>query len=81
MCVGGGEQDVHGSVMSILSVCMSVCTCVPEESVRSPGTAVIDVCESPCGCWESDPSPLEKQPVLFFFKAAEPSPQPLQLIS
>lgn len=34
--------------------------------------AVRDCCESPCGCRELNPDPLEQQPVLL---AAEPSPQ------
>jgi len=29
--------------------------------VRSPGAGVTDGCESPCGCWETNPSPLEEQ--------------------
>lgn len=36
----------------------------PEEGVRSCGTGVTDSCEPPCGCWESNSSPLQKQSVL-----------------
>lgn len=35
-----------------------------EYLVQSGGTGVTDGCELPCGCWESNPGPLEKQPVL-----------------
>jgi hypothetical protein len=27
---------------------------------------ITDGCEPPCGCWELNSGPLEKQPVLFF---------------
>lgn len=47
--------------------CMYVCipcTClVPEEfrkSVGSPESGVADDCEPPCGCWETNPGPLEE---------------------
>ena len=43
------------------------------EIVRSPGTGITDCCELPCGCWELNWGPLEKQPVLL---TAEPSFQP-----
>ena len=35
-----------------------------EEGVRPPGNGVTDSCELPCGCWESNPHPLEEQPLL-----------------
>ena len=46
----------------------------PEEGVRSPGTGVIDSCEPPCVCWESNLGPVEKQPVLFFMGLSLLSP-------
>ena len=36
----------------------------PEEGIESPGTGVIDGCELPYGCWESNPGSLEEQLVL-----------------
>ena len=39
-----------------------------------PWTWITDGCESPCGCWDLNPGPLEEQPVLL---TAEPSLQPL----
>ena len=36
----------------------------PEEAVRSSGTGVTDSCGLSCGCWESNPGPLEEQLVL-----------------
>lgn len=36
----------------------------PEEGPRSSGTGVRDGCGPPSGFWESNPGPLEKQPVL-----------------
>lgn len=33
--------------------------------ITPPGTTVTDVCELRCGCWESNPDPLEEQQVLF----------------
>lgn len=35
-----------------------------EESISSPGTRVTNGCDLPCGCWDSNPGSLEKQPVL-----------------
>jgi len=50
---------------------------VPTKSrkIRSSGTGVIDGFEIPCGCWESNPSPLEEQPMCL---TSEPPPQPCQ---
>jgi hypothetical protein len=45
----------------------------PEESIGSSGTGAIDVGESPCGCWELNPGPLEEQSVLL---SADSSLQP-----
>jgi hypothetical protein len=45
----------------------------PQEGVGSSGTEVTDGCESPCGCWELNPGPLEKQPVLNH-RAFSPAP-------
>jgi hypothetical protein len=36
----------------------------PEEGFRFPITGVTDVCELPCGCWESNLGLLGKWPVL-----------------
>jgi hypothetical protein len=33
----------------------ALCLWKPEESIRSPGTGVIDSCELPDGSWESNP--------------------------
>ena len=35
--------------------------------------SITDGCEPPCGCWDLNSEPLEKQPVLL---TAEPPPQP-----
>jgi hypothetical protein len=45
----------------------------PNEGIRSPGAGVTDCGELPYGFWESNPGPLQKQPVLL---ATQPSPQP-----
>ena len=50
---------------------------VPGKSGKdsgSPASGVTDGCELPCGCWESNPGPLEEQPVLL---TTEPALQPL----
>lgn len=53
--------------MSVLPACIPVhhvrvcCLGSPEEGVRSPRTRVINGCESPCRCSESNPYPLEEQ--------------------
>lgn len=36
----------------------------PEKSTRSPEIGVMDDCEPPCGCWESNMGPLHEQQVL-----------------
>ena len=50
-----------------LMFCLHVCLC---DSVRSPGTGATVSCELPCGCRESNPCPLEEEPVLL---TTEPS--------
>lgn len=40
------------------------CLCRSEDGIRAPGTGGLDSCEMACGCWESNPNPLEEQPVL-----------------
>jgi hypothetical protein len=42
---------------------------VPAEA-RCPENGLTNGCDVLCGCWESNPSPLKKQPVLL---TAEPS--------
>lgn len=37
---------------------------------RCPGIGVINGCETTCGGWDSNPGPLEEQPILLI---AEPS--------
>jgi hypothetical protein len=54
---------------------------VPSEARRGAGsleTGVTDSCKPPCGYWELNLGPLEKQPVL---SIAESSLKPLHLIS
>lgn len=46
------------------------CAWRPEDDIRHPGTGFIDGCESPCGYWELNTGPLEKQQMLL---TAEPS--------
>lgn len=54
--------------MGVFPACVSVHCMYPwytnrtEESVRSLVTGVTQ-CESPCVCWELNPSPMEEQPV------------------
>lgn len=40
-----------------------------EAGVRCPGNGVMDDCELPCGCWESNPGLLQEQQM---FLTAEP---------
>lgn len=66
-------------MVGILSVCMSVYQvyAMPKGGQKrasdAPGTRVTEGSE-PCGCWESNPAPLEEQPMLL---AEGPSPQAL----
>lgn len=54
--------------MGISPVCLSV-HCMytvameAKGDIRSLGTGVAKGCEPPHGCWDSDPAPLEEQPV------------------
>lgn len=67
--------------MGILPVCLSVhhlCVLVHRDQKRvsdAPGVGVTLGCEGPCGCWESNSSPIEGQPRLL---TTEPSLQPTQ---
>lgn len=47
----------------------------PEEGTGCPGTGVMDSCEPLCGCWESNPDPLQQQVLL----TTEPSLWPPRL--
>lgn len=42
---------------------MSICACQGSKEARSIGTRIIDSCESPCGCLEQTPTPLQEHPV------------------
>jgi hypothetical protein len=61
--------DVLLAYIYIWTECIQ-CPQRPEEGVRSLGTGVRDSYELPCGCWELNLGPPEKQPVLL---RAEPS--------
>lgn len=55
---------------------LHVCLCAT-EGIGSPGTGIIDGCETPCGHWKLDSGPLKEQvllipkshlqPLIFFF--------------
>lgn len=53
-------------------VCITYYLRRPENVIECPGTGV-QMTESLCECWQLDPGPLEKRPVLL---RAEPSLQP-----
>lgn len=56
-----------------------VCAWYPwrsEERTVCPGTGVLDSCEPPSRCWESNPDPLQWQQVLL---TTEPSLRPPRL--
>ena len=48
----------------------TICLWCPEGGIGFPGTGVTASCELPCGCWEPNFCPLEKQPVLLTVKSA-----------
>lgn len=65
-----------------MHVCVGLCACVsamPMAFRRSGQIPKIGshrwLWATPCGCWELNPSPLEKQYVIL---TTEPSPQPLE---
>lgn len=39
------------------------------------GTGIIDGCELPSGCWESNPGPLEEQTILLIIELSSPAPE------
>ena len=47
------------------------------EDAESPGTALTDGCELPCGLWESSPGPPQEQPVLLTAESSVSPTQPL----
>ena len=61
--------------MGVLPACMSENHkhTVSTEAIKSSQAGVTDGREPLCGCWESNPVPLEEQPVLL---VTEPSFQP-----
>ena len=63
---------MYGCIMSVYCV-RTWCLKTSEGGVETPRTAVIDGCEPPRGCWESDPGHLHNQLALL---AAEPPLQP-----
>jgi hypothetical protein len=76
VCVDDLLHIVLGFVCECVCVCVCVCVWPPrrhEEGVRYLGAGITASCDLPCGCWESKPCPLEKQPV--------PSPQPPSVVS
>lgn len=51
----------------VLHVCAPQACLEPTKVKRgyqSPGTGIVDSCELPCQYWESNPGPLQEQPVL-----------------
>jgi len=73
---------MHECMYVCMHVCMYVCygcfaylylMCTwcpqrPEEGIGVPRATVTDGYKPPCGCWESNLSPLEEQPVLLTFE-------------
>ena len=55
-------------------VCAPYVYLVPEDSIRFPGNGVTDGCEMPCGCWELNLGPLQKQQVLLTSKSPLQAP-------
>ena len=51
-------------------MCIGVLPAGVSKGDRFPETGDTNSCELPCGCWESNPGPLEEQPV---FLTVEPS--------
>lgn len=61
--------------MNVLSSSISVfhvAWWVPRSPAEGVGFLAIDICESPHGCWELNPSPLKEQSVLL---TTDSSPQ------
>ena len=65
-------KSIFFNVYGALPVCMSMqpaCVCLLPVEARigdqPTGTGVTDICEPPCGCWVSNPTPLQDLWVLF----------------
>jgi hypothetical protein len=56
-------------ILYALVFCMHVCLC---ESVRSPGTGIIDRCKLRCGYQELNQDPLEEQLVFLTIASLQP---------
>jgi hypothetical protein len=50
-------------------VMCTLCVQKPQDVIRSFRTEATDSRESPCACWEQNPSPLQEQPVTFTAEA------------
>ena len=42
----------------------NLCAWHLKKALGIPGTGVTDSCETVCGCWESNPGPLQEQVIL-----------------
>nr|XP_042133715.1 A disintegrin and metalloproteinase with thrombospondin motifs 17-like [Peromyscus maniculatus bairdii] len=69
------DEPCDTVVVGAYALHMNSGSCRTEEGIGSPGTGVIDSCESPCGCWELDVDPLEEQPMLLTIKLSLQPPQ------
>jgi len=52
-------MGVFSAHISVECVC-TWCLWRPEEGFRYPGNRIIDGCTQPCGCYPSNPGPLEE---------------------
>lgn len=77
VCVFIHVPCVCMAVFIYVSLCTTCIQCPwrPEKDIIFPGTGVTDICETPCGCGESNPDPLEEEPVLLTVESPlHPSP-------
>lgn len=71
-------QYVCGSFACLMPPRCGACQ-VPEEDSRHDGTEVTGSCEQSCWCWESSPSSLEKQLMLWITEPISSAPNTFSL--
>lgn len=64
---------LHAHVCTVY-LCVSSAHGGQKRALHPPGKAVINSCELPVGCWESNPGLLEEQPVLLTADLFLPAP-------
>jgi hypothetical protein len=72
--IQANKQLVFCSHVHMYTMCMQFPQ-RPAEGIWFPETGVLESCSLPCGSWEPNTGPLEKQPVLLISEPSDPAPK------